>query len=123
VTVKGGSDITMRDDVTSLWWSNKRGTTNWYGAEAACANLSYNGKSDWRLPTLEDFKVAHSHQIYSKFKTGWLDMFDMSLYYYWSGSTVDDASDDVWFVLLKDGTTYDYGDKSVHGFQVVCVRP
>ncbi len=122
VSLKSGSDITMRDNVTSLWWSNLRPERmNWEKAERECANLSYNGQSDWRLPSREELQAAYRTQISSHGREGWIDKSNfLGRIGFWSGSEHSASTSLAWAVSLADGESY-YPYK-VFANHVVCVR-
>jgi hypothetical protein len=112
-----GSDITMRDNATGLWWSNYRGAMNWDTAMSHCGNLSYNGASagSWRVPTKDELVAASNNGISAQGRTGWITNFNS---YFWS--SVSDDGYGAWDVVLANGYA-DYGGKYLTD-QVVCVR-
>jgi hypothetical protein len=67
-----GSDITMRDNATGLWWSNKRESMDWDAARRHCGDLSYNGAMGWRLPTRGELLAAYNNGINVQGRTGWI---------------------------------------------------
>lgn len=122
-----GNDITMRDNLTGLWWSKDdpsfRIQPNFYEAETQCAELSYNGQSDWRLPTKEELLAAYNHQINSQGRERWITNFSRR---FWSSTIIGGYPAAAFNVDLSDGSIgskslMDYPNGQVGG--VVCVRP
>ena len=110
-----GSDITMRDNATGLWWSNYPGEMNWFDAMSHCENLSYNGQGagSWRVPTKDELVAAYNNGINAQGRTGWITDFG----YFWS--SVSDYTDNAWVVDLAYGSTASNGKGGT--YQVVCV--
>lgn len=70
---------------------------NWDDARLYCFSLNIDGKTDWRLPTIEELnEIYHSET-------------DFVETYYWSGTEYD--SNHSWFQGLGYGAQY-AGDKS-----------
>jgi len=126
--VSVGSEITMRDNTYQLWFSNYRGLwRNLDDAENHCKNLTYNGKSGWRLPTRREIGLASYNKIGLEGREGWITKATMSDVYFWS--VKDYSSGELWYSLihrLSDGDFTndiygrDYNKYVGHG--AVCVR-
>ena len=116
-----GSDITMRDPATGLWWSNDRGAMNWDTAMSHCGSLSYNGAGagSWRVPTKDELVAAFNNEIYTLGRTGWITNFYR---YFLSSDSVSYDTYARWAVYLAYGIT-GIGAKSNTTDHVVCVRP
>ncbi len=112
-----GSDITMRDNATGLWWSNDREAMDWYTAMSHCEYLSYNGAGagSWRLPTFNELFTAYDHGINTQGRTGWITNFDSWFF----SSTIDDYTPYPYVVNLADKWNHYPTDNAN---QVVCVR-
>jgi hypothetical protein len=124
--VSVGSEITMRENNYHLWFSNYRGLWNTLSeAGNHCKNLTYNGKSGWRLPTRLEMSLAIHNKIGLEGREGWITKATMSDVYFWN---VKDYSAGYWYsqyYRLSDGKSiYDiYGsDYSNSGYGAVCVR-
>ena len=117
-----GSEITMRDNFTGLWWSNYRGSMTQYTAKSHCESLSYNGQSGWRLPSLDELRGAYYSEISLQWRTGWITTDDTRFEkYFWSGSK-GSRYDYVSIFSLEsvwDGVQSIYDQRSRN---VVCVR-
>jgi hypothetical protein len=105
-----GGQIAMRDNLTGLWWSRVVGWADGTYAMIGCRDLSYHGQNDWRVPSKEELLDAHTHQIGSQGKAGWIDDFNRFF-----------KSDSGWIVSLSDGqsTCAEGGCQA----SFVCVRP
>lgn len=107
------SEITIRDDLTNIWWSRSFGS-RWYGdAERRCTDLHYNGQGGWRLPSKEALIEAYKNAISAQGKEGWITQFND---YFHSLSSVFSRK---WYVNLQSG---DSGYYAEYYGSVVCVR-
>ena len=90
------------------------GYMNWDSAKSRVTSLAHgqcdlsdNSKpGDWRLPTIDELKSIYNSK--SRFK-------DIKGYYYWSSSTRDSYTNDVWYVVMTNGHV-DFTSKSSVGF-------
>ena len=113
-------DGMVSDKNTFLTWSKADSavTMSLGNASAYCSNLSLNGLTDWRLPTvaelltLRDLTTA-SPAVGSLFTSG-----TASVGYWTTVQTADFIQH--WFVDFKDGQTYINPDSSLH--RARCVR-
>jgi hypothetical protein len=119
-----GSEITMRDNATGLWWSNYAtdfwwsNDMGWDTAMSHCGNLSYNGEGagSWRVPTKDELVAAFNNGINTQGRQGWITDFD---YLFWSGSSAS-GTGRAWVVNLANlNTGYNLKDDT---YRVVCVR-
>lgn len=80
---------TVTDNNTGLMWiqdataAGVGGTYNWAEALSACANLTYAGHSDWRLPTIQELSTLRDA---GRFTPGLDPVFATQLSYYWSAT-------------------------------------
>ena len=115
---------TMKDKITGLHWSKIQQSLpqNWSQAINICDVLSFNGQTDWRLPTQKELMEAYTHGIRSAASTNWITEAQIGAIaaYFWSGSSVSNVNDEAWFVHLAKGITLSDGKANTK--QVVCVR-
>ena len=114
------ANCTMKDKITGLHWSKLQTSSSWSGAIKACDALSFNGQTDWRLPTQKELMEAYTHGVRSAATTNWMTEANMSANYFWSGSSVSDNTSSAWYVHLA-GDRSDNNGKGT-SYQVVCVR-
>jgi len=98
------------------WQDNKDAKTikkNWQAAKDYCGNLTLDGKSDWRLPHVEELKYFY----YSKI---WSNLDYISFRYYMSSSESASDSFKVGVVNLRYG--YISWDNKSNKFNIRCVR-
>ena len=109
------------DSKTELSWQSQPSTNqfNWNSAKNHCTNLSYGGKSDWRLPNIDELK---SLVDYNKYKpamaTNFIDIKTDD--YYWSSSKYANDSSQAWDVDFNGGNDRWY-DKSLT-YYALCVQ-
>jgi len=117
-------DGTVSDKLLSVVWVKDPSqipgfekTMPWDEAWKRCQALSYAGKKDWRLPTVEELR---SIVDYTRFKPAW----DTNVFggkhddWYWTGTTCVWESGAAWCVVSDDGYVSGFG-KANGG----CVRP
>ena len=83
---------------------------DWYEAKSKCANLSINGFTDWRLPTLEELEILYNMGLYG-------NTYD----FYWSNSQIN--NEEVWtcgFMSFSKPFAYTKVEKNM--FYVIPVR-
>ena len=77
---------------------------NWADAVSHCANLTYGGRSDWRMPTLKELQLLLDHSRENPAAPSVTGFTDASTFY-WS-STANVANDArAWLVYFRDGYT------------------
>lgn len=105
-----GSDITIRDNLTNIWWSKSFGA-----GFNDCAKL-YNGQGGWRRPSIVELIQASKNGISTQGKDGWITAFNR---HFQSSSGENDY---YWFVNLESGSAvYEYYYYRRHS-GLVCVR-
>ncbi len=114
------STNTVKDNYTGLIWQKKDDGVkrNWKEAKRYCSNLSLDGSSDWRLPTMEELYYLGDM---TKFKPA-IDSnyFDIENSYYWSATAYKNDSSFAWLVYFKHGNDR-WDGKSLKGL-ALCVR-
>ncbi len=121
LSVDSGSNLTMSANATASA-SNVTITVTtalWNGAVGYCDGLSYNGATDWRLPTLKELLEAHAHGVRSAASASWMSEANMSIYF-WAATTHSTVGGSAWFVALDGGMTTNSLKTAAR--QVVCVR-
>lgn len=111
----------IKDKIAGNEW-HKADTTdrNWTTALSYCDSLTYNGKTDWRLPTQKELMAAYNHGITSTVGGNWMTIGQMRLNY-WSASSQADFINNAWFVEVGYGHTNSSARDS--NYRVICVRP
>ena len=116
----------VTDNVTGLQWqddySDNGGTikdANWSDAQTYCSNLTLDGKTDWRLPTIEELvsitdKGRTNLAIDPVFQNVASDG-------YWSSTTLASGTSDAWYVYFFYGG-YDGAYGKTYSGYVRCVR-
>jgi hypothetical protein len=115
-----GGDVTVTDSTTDLIWTQEYFTNkNWHEAISYCDDLSYAGKSDWRLPDLDELKslLDPEQEDYAS------DFPDMPQYLFWSSTAYAGDTDYAWFVVFSGGpVNMRVGNKTETISNVRCVR-
>jgi len=110
---------TFVDTTTRLEWQDDASVKkDWQGAIAYCKNLSLKGKSDWRLPSIEELlSITDDTKYDPAIKSGFKNVVSG---YYWSSSSDASLAGTAWLVDFydgNDGTYYKSGELYVR-----CVR-
>jgi hypothetical protein len=110
---------TFVDTTTRLEWQDDASVKkDWQGAIAYCKNLSLEGKSDWRLPSIEELlSITDDTKYHPAIKSGFKNVVSDG---YWSSSSGASGVDLAWYVRFDDGGG-STDDKSYEGY-VRCVR-
>ena len=110
---------TVTDTATGLEWQQATaGSMNWDTAMQYGDNMTLNGKSDWRLPTIEELRTL--------VKTGSSPAIDTDFFPdtyaagYWSSTTLPDSPDYAWRILFTGGI--DGANIKTYSYYVRCVR-
>jgi hypothetical protein len=128
-----GTEPAANGDVTAHW-DNVAAATNTadmgtLGAIEYCANLDlenasagHGGITGWRLPTQKELMAAYEHGIHdlddghtTPDNLGDLDT------WFWSSSTLPDATANAWYVILANGYTNNIN--KTDSKSVLCVAP
>jgi hypothetical protein len=111
---------TMKDKITALQWSKIQSTSQtWSVAINTCDALSFNGQTDWRLPTQKELMEAYTHGVISAASANWMTELNMNNNF-WSGSSLSMGTTNAWSVVLASGKSGNYVKTT--SYQVVCVR-
>ena len=123
------SDYTTTDNVTGLIWKNCSGGTAqtypWEEAFAPCSALNnansgagYAGRTDWRLPSVEELSSLPNYGRYSPAID--TDCFPNTVSsHYWSSSTNVKYSSKAWYVYFDIGRVDDHF--KTNSYYVRCV--
>ena len=110
------------DSTTGLMWQDnsdaKSLELNWNDAIEYCQELTLDGYSDWRLPSIKELQTLVDISKYKPAIKGGLD--NTASYYYWSSSVHVSDSSQAWVVHFGDGGTNHY--KKAGKLYVRCVR-
>jgi hypothetical protein len=83
-------------------------------AAQLCAKLSYNGFTDWFLPSKDELDL-----MYKNLKKNNLGKFSVKISY-WSSSQAN--NDSAWYQSFDNGKQYNYGNYKYDSFSVRAVR-
>ena len=116
------ASCSFKDKISGQEW-HKADTLprDWTTALSYCDNLTYNFKTDWRLPSQKELMEAYNHGLMSTDNsTNWITSanFQQS---YWSASSSSTPISNAWNVSLGNGFT-SYSTKYAT-YRVICVRP
>jgi len=111
----------VSDNTTNLQWQDDAigSEMNWADAQTYCSNLLLDGKSDWRLPAIEELvsitdKGRHNPSIDPVFMK-------VTTSSYWSWTPVASFTDDAWTVSFYSGGDDNFYAKTARLY-VRCVR-
>lgn len=121
-------DGTITDNDTGLIWMQASADTdsdgtpdemNWESALSYCANLSFAGADDWRLPNNKELQSIVDYGEYNpSINTTFFP--DTISAYYWSSTSYLDNFDEAWAVYFYYG--YVYGKPKTFNYYVRAVR-
>ena len=115
------ANCTMKDNITGLEWSKIQSTSQtWSVAIDTCDALSFNGQTDWRIPTQKELMESYAHGVRSAASANWITEAQIAANYFLSGSSFSSNADNAWLVFLAYGST-NFNLKT-NPYQVVCVR-
>jgi hypothetical protein len=106
----------------ALQWQDDRDAKtvqkDWAGAKSYCANLTLDGYSDWRLPSIKELQsivdiTKHDPAIKAGFS-------NTASSWYWSASPDVGGDSVAWVVHFYGG--YTYYDTKTYKYYVRCVR-
>jgi hypothetical protein len=126
---------TITDSATGLIWqkcSAGLGTTigncstgsissyNWSSAISYCEGLTLGGRSDWRLPNINELGSIIDYTKSSNPSIDSTAFPNTQSDYYWSSSTYAQSTNYAWLVSFFNGYVYNY-NKASNGGYVRCV--
>ncbi len=115
------ANCSLKDKITGLSWSSVRGSARtWSQAINDCDALTFNGQTDWRLPTQKEWMEAYAHNVRSASTGNWITEGHMSEQNFWSGSSYSSHGTYAWQIFLATGATAN--THKLGTMQVVCVR-
>jgi hypothetical protein len=131
-------DGTIKDNATGLVWTkctmktvsedplmdttanctDTKGTGTWENALKACENLNHGGRTDWRLPNINELK---SIADYSKYNPAINTVYfpGTASSNYWSSTTFVSYTGSAWYVVFYYGNTDHFSKTS--NYYVRCV--
>jgi hypothetical protein len=114
-------DCRFMDKISGLEWAEVASSTMpWGSAVTYCDGLTFDGKSDWRLPTQKELLSAYVHGIRSAANADWIPLTTFA-YSFWSSSTHSTFYQQAWAILFAVGSAGSW-DKSFVAHYVSCVR-
>lgn len=84
-------DCVYRDRITKLQWSETFAQSHFSYAHSRCAQLNFNGHSDWRLPTQKELLTAATHNMRSVNKALWMDLSAVSATF-WTSTAISSTN-------------------------------
>ena len=114
-------DGTVTDGNTGLMWQQgEAGSMNWEDAIAYCESFSLAGYNDWRLPNIKELRSIIDDSLYDPaIDTNYFP--DVDVPYYWSSTTLANATSSAWGVGFGYGGCVITNNKS-RDYYVRCVR-
>jgi hypothetical protein len=115
-----GRNVTVTDHKTGLIWqrTDEGVWKNWADAGHYCENLALGGKTDWRLPRIDELETIVD---YLRRVPAIDSLFGCQSNIYWSGSAYVDHPDSAWSVDFATGDS-DWHSKTYDYYLVRCVR-
>jgi len=98
-TTASNGDVIVTDTVTGLIWQKTYVTDMWHWALYYCENLTYAGKSDWRLPNKNELITLINYDRANPAS----DFPGSPQQYFWSSSTDVDNTVLPWYVFFTSG--------------------
>ena len=110
------SDMTNSGTLTS----GVSDAMTWVNAFTRCRDLTYNGRTGWRLPTRRELQMMWIFLLPINSLSGSLsgDSFDPSIYYW---CATESGSNSAWSVYFVDGSAPSTNGRTL-SFKVRCVR-
>jgi hypothetical protein len=129
--LKDNGNGTLTDTRTNLMWQQKSTTAkmNWEAALNYAKNLNFAGYTNWRLPTLDEFKALLIGHLYDNVQNGaekpstWLNkngFKDINDDPYWSSSPNETNNETAWALVMKTGYIGNLFKNT--DYNVLCVR-
>jgi hypothetical protein len=119
----------FRDKITGLEW-HKPDTTGrtWQQALTFCHNLTYNGRTDWRLPVQKELMAAYHNGIAATAgATNWITLANMRVGY-WSSTSNGYGPPTLYYPWANSlWIAYGGGGNSItkvsNTYRTMCIRP
>ena len=101
VAVSQDSNGVWEDSTNGLSWTVKDNGSdvNWGQANNYCENLTLEGQTDWRLPTIDELKTLYDRSLKKQYKVK--DPIQLDAATVWSGSM--NSSGDAWSLNFFNG--------------------
>lgn len=100
----GSGELTLSQNATATSTVTVRfNDMQWNAAVAYCDGLSWNGQTDWRLPTQKELMEAYNHGLYSAATSNWINTAHMIADEFWSATTASYFGGSAWFVDFDEG--------------------
>ncbi len=124
VTSAGCNSLTdqcrFKDQITNLEWSRRLFITFPKSGMGYCNEMTYDGKADWRMPTIYEWAEAYSHGFWALNNAYWNPLSEKDArpdFYSATGTSWDIG----WALISMDnGTISGDNPSGTHG--IVCVR-
>lgn len=127
-------EVVVHDSKTGLVWQQNSADTNhdgsvtsapypagdtmkWQDAMDYCKELEYAGRTDWRLPDLQELTTLVD---YVRSYPAIDQLFQCESDYYWSASTYEEDGNEAWYIHFNFGSDH-WKAKDKRAF-VRCVR-
>lgn len=116
-----GAEI-FTDKATGLVWQDdmdaEKVKKNWHNAKEYCQDLTLEGKSDWRLPTLKELKsIVDINKSTPAIKDGFKNV---ASNFYWSSS--EDVSNSSIALYMNFNSGMENGNNKYNNYYIRCVR-
>jgi hypothetical protein len=120
-TYKDNGNGTVTDLATGLTWQQQDDNIEraWAAAGTYCQGLPLGGKSDWRLPNVNELQSIVDYRLTAPAIYG-IAFPGTEPSLYWTATTAADDSEFAWFVSFNNGYVSYYGKSNT--FYVRCVR-
>ena len=110
---------TWTDPETHLEWQMESpGEMTWDGAMAYAGELIWEGRQDWRLPSVFELETLLDRSRYRPVIRPEIPFQDIQSY--WSSTTFGPATKNAWIVMFDGAYVLSYSKGNI--YQVRCVR-
>lgn len=94
--------VIVTDTVTGLQWTKEYGSRlEWQESLSYCENLDYGGKTDWRLPNINELKTLVNRETH--YPSSYFP--EMPLVEFWSSSSYVNIPSYAWYFDFHSGNT------------------
>ena len=116
--VNGENDVVITDTLLGLMWQkNYLVGKSWQQTLAYCENSTYNGFSDWRVPTISELVTL----INTNTRDPSSDLQTIFIGSFYSSTTITTITNNAWRAMFGGGETI-YGGKNGPNYVTNCVR-